>query len=921
MVSIVTLASTKSYMAIDVLSIAEKGSKRTIMKKTIALMLMTSVWLGGCSGRTDDTGDVDPNDPLVIAAAQAQSGSIRVLTTKPSLLTGTGDTAGIIAIVTDEDNRVVPDQEVVFSSDGGVLQNILSTTSDAGEAKADLSLAGDYRNGNITVTATLGNLDASVLVAATGTTMQMIAPETLIRGDAVPLVFSLTDGGGQAVPNQIVSFVSEVGNTFDQNNVNTDANGIASVVVSTNQGADTITAVTLDGAVSQDFPLAVVENIQAVVTPIRVRVISNESAIETGGNDIARITTLVTDDNNRVISGKSVEFSSTGGVLQNISAVTNDAGQATAELSLAGDYRNQNITVTAKVDDEEGSVLLSTSGSTISIAGPTALVNGNTAQLEITLTGGNDQAIANELVSISSLAGNTLSTNTATTDAAGKVVVSVDSDMGTDQITVSALDDTVTKTHDINVAADILTVLNPADHQNISVDLLTLFQVEWISDGAPVAGEEVKFTITAGEVRAPGDTVGTGSVIVATDSSGIATIEVKSNAAGPATVAFSDADDTDPFSQFDIEFVAVQVSNMEVEAAPASVATGNASSIYATVTDDFGNPVKNVAVEFSSANLKGGNLSPVTAVTDSDGKARITFTAGAISSEENELIIEATATDMPSVSSTVSITVTERQLNVIIGLAGTVTEADTDTRYRKAGLVQVTDGAGRPVPDANIVVSMIPTVYRYGKLFGVDTDNNGEPDAWARLDSYSYACESEDKNNNRVLDLGEDSNGNGLLDQGEDANQNGRLDINEDVNNFGVLDPSDPGLVDSDPVNQPTVIGGQITTDANGVGFFSLAYPQSNAWWFDVRINARVQALGVEVVADYDTGLSALATDVNDYTIEPPNLYSPYGELDLEVVVDPVTGAFRQQAILDSNGRPASFTVPITCDQPSREIF
>ena len=146
-------------------SIAGKMSMRTTMKKTIALILMTAVWLAGCSGRTDEEAAVDPNDPLVIAAAQAGIGQIRTLTTTPSLLTGSAESASIIAIVTDENNRAIDEQEVSFSSDGGVLQNIASTTLQSGEASAELNLAGDFRNGNISVTASIGSHEATTVAS------------------------------------------------------------------------------------------------------------------------------------------------------------------------------------------------------------------------------------------------------------------------------------------------------------------------------------------------------------------------------------------------------------------------------------------------------------------------------------------------------------------------------------------------------------------------------------------------------------------------------------------------------------------------------------------------------------------------------------------------------------------------------------
>lgn len=848
------------------------------MKKILALMLASLVWLGGCSGRTDEA--ADSADPLEIGAAlEAADEEIRLVTSSPSLLTGTGETASISAVVVDQQNRVVSDREISFSADGGVLQNIISTTNEIGEATAELSLAGDYRNRNITVTATHGSKSASILVAATGTKIEMVAPEKIILGDTAELSFTLTAGNDGPIPNQTVAFLSEAGNTFSQNSALTDANGVARIAVSTSAGADVINVMAVEGTVDQDFDFAVVENEAAVVTPVRIRVISNQSSIETGGNDVARITTLVTDESNRVISGKSVDFSSSGGVLQNITSVTNEAGQANAELSLAGDYRNQDIIVSAQVDDQTGTVLVTTSGSSLSVSGPTALVSGNTAELEITLSSGNGQPIANEVISLESSAGNTLSAETVTTDSSGKATVTVGSTAGNDSITVSALGSTVTRIHDIQVAADILSVVNPDSYSSLEVDTAAQFQVLWESNGAPVANGLLKFTITAGAVRAVGDTTDASSVVVATDANGIATIEVESTAAGAATIAFSDANDADPFSQFDVEFVAVDIARIAIESTPASVATGNSSTMLATVTDTFGNPVKNIDVEFSSPDLNGGTLSPVTAQTDGDGQARITFEAGDTPTAEDELVITATVADTPSINASTRLTVTERQLNVIVGLAGDLTEADADTRYRRAGLVQVSDGAGRPVSDATVLVSVIPQRYRYGNLIQVDSDGDGELDSWAY--GLTHDCLAEDKNKNRILDTAnEDTNGNSVLDNGEDTNQNGLLDIDEDVNSNGILDPSDPALVDADPFNTPTVIGGQITTDSSGVGFFSLAYPQSNAWWFNVEIIARVQALGVEGVATYSSGLDAIASDVNNLEASPPNIVSPYGVVD-----------------------------------------
>ena len=835
------------------------------MKKTTALLMVAALLLGGCSSRDPEDASlpevVTDGSDLSIGEALAAPvdldpglvNAISVFSDPPSVLTGSSDRATITALVLDDQNRAIPGFEVSFGTDGGALQNIQAITNEAGEAIAELNLQGDFRNKSVTVSATVGEQTSEVVVVSLGSAITMTAPEDLVVGQTADLTFTLLSGADTPIANEIVQFSSQAGNSFSQNSGVTNAQGVATVSVGTSAGADVITAVALEGTALASTNLAVAENIQAIVTPVRLRVISNESVIETGGNDVARITTLVTDENNRVLSGQEVAFSSTGGVLQNITGVTNEAGQATAELSLAGDFRNQTITVTAEADGEVGDVLIATEGSKVTVAGPTALVSGDTAELEITLIAGNDQPIVNEVLSVSSSAGNTIQPATAVTDANGKATITVSSENGTDRIVIAALGSTVAAVHDLQVAADVLTV-DAGSFDDLPVSTFSPFNVEWTSNGFPVVGQMMRFSTTAGVVRAAGSTgAGSSSIDVATDSTGLAEVEILSNSAGPATISFSDSLDSDPTSQFEVTFVATVPDSVTVTATPASVSTGNSSTVSAMVVDAFGNPVKDTIVEFSSPDLRGGSLSPVSAVTDGDGIASVTFTGGNLATVTDGISITATATDFPAVvPADVNMTVTERQLNVIIGLSGSIEEQQSDTRYSKTGVVQVTDGAGRPVPDATIQVFLTPTLYRFGFLTPVDTDGDSTPDAYGLVTT--TLCEAEDQNGNRILDAGEDSNNN------------------------GILDPRDPALVDVDPLNQPTVIGGQITTDASGAGFFTIVYPQSNALYFDVTITARVEALGTEAVAEFDTGpLQMSVADASNLEAAPPNDVSPFG--------------------------------------------
>lgn len=833
------------------------------MKKTIALLIVAVIWLGGCSSRDPDTvagqttatgsGATEPGIGAANAAPE-QPGQVRIFSDQPSLLTGDPNRALITAVVTDDDNRAIPGHLVSFASDGGVLQNIVEITNESGEATAQLSLAGDYRNRNITVIATVEDEAAEMLVVSQGSAITMSAPENLIIGQTADLQFTLLSGAGSPIPNQTIQFNSEAGNQFSQYSAVTDALGVASVSVSTAAGADVISAIALDGTALTSTPLTVVENVEAIVTQSRVRLISTAQQLSTGTNEVVSITTLVTDESNRVLSGKSVSFSSTGGVLQNIVGTTNEAGQATAELSLAGDLRNQDIVISAMVDELVSELTVKAEGSNFKLEGPTAIASGDEAELKIFLENGVGQPIANELVKVSSTAGNTILPESGVTDSDGMISVMVGSASGSDRILVSALDNTVTAGRELQVAVDVLTVIpQTVPYDSIPVDTYTPFSVQWTSSGIPVSNQSMRFISTAGMLRAVNSGApGTSSVDVFTDANGIAIVEVLSTSAGPATISYSDSLDADPLSQHRVDFVATMPSRVEIEATPASVATGTASTISAVVTDAYGNPVKDIVVEFSSPDLRGGTLSPVSFVTDKDGKADISFNAGSLPTETDGIEIVGVLTDYGQVApATTRLTVTESQLNVIIGLSGVLSEIETDTRYSKTGVIQVTDGAGRPVPDATILLGLDSLEYAYGFMAGYDEDDDDKSDRWGMV--ITTRCEAEDMNGNRILDPGEDSNNN------------------------GELDPRDPALVDEDTENSPTLVASQITTDSSGVGFFTLVYPQSNAGYFALEVVARVEALGTEGVATYRTGLDMSSGDADNIDVSPPNAVSPYG--------------------------------------------
>jgi len=571
-----------------------------------------------------------------------------------------------------------------------------------------------------------------------------------------------------------------------------------------------------------------------------IRAISDANNIATGGTDKATITALITDDSNRAVAGSTVAFSSSGGVLQNMSVETDENGEASAELTLAGDYRNQNITVVVTSGASSNEVLIAASGSEIDISGPGALVLGDSAELTITLTAGNDEPIANEELTFSSSANNTITPAVATTDSEGRVVITVDSANGDDTVSVTALNSTVLGSHDLNVAEDLLSFDKPADGAELAVGTVHEVEVLWQSEGQPVIGEILRFGITAGQI--------TGLTSVVTNGSGRASVLVTSNSAGPATVTVT-AESGDPATQHEIEFVATTPAVLSVSASSTRVPTSDTASITALVTDANSNPVKNQEVVFYSADLKGGQLNPAAAVTNSEGQATVTFTAGQQATGFRDIVISAEVS-ATTITGLTELTVVERVLNVTLGTSGLLDIIAGQTQYGLPFAVQVADGGGSPLENATVEISIAPIHYKKGRyVIALDADDNP-----FLAQSVSVTCESEDLNGNRLLDAG------------------------EDVNNNGVLDPQDPAVIAAHVSVVPTVESGVISTNANGSGYFELVYPASSSEWSKVRITARAIALGVEAEEVFDTILPVLADRVDDVDDSPPNWLSPYGQ-------------------------------------------
>jgi len=611
----------------------------------------------------------------------------------------------------------------------------------------------------------------------------------------------------------------------------------------------------------------------AIGQEINVRVISSQPSLLTGDQATADITAAVTNASNLPMADMEITFSANGGVLQGAQTVTDENGEATAVLSLKYDSANQDILVKAVAGNFDGVARVVAEGSTLELSGDENVVPGNDVEIEAKLTAGDGSAIANEIVTISSANGNALSSTSALTDPQGVVSVTSGSVNGGDTITFMALVDalgnpSVSQAHKFSVSDDQLQFASDSKTE-FGVNQAHEINVEWSYNGEPIAQKDLKFSITAGQIL--------GDSVVTTNNAGVAKVSVLSTIAGEVTLYVS-APDGSVTNKHTFDFVGDTPALIKVNTTSSRVNIRDKASISAIITDANGNPVKNTTVVFSSSNLKGGQLSATSAVTNTKGIAEIVFTAGTAATEQGEIEIYAEV-DGSDIFSSAELTIVEPVLNVTMGTAHEIFTTGAETQYYVNYVVQVADGGGQALKGAQVQLSIQPVSYTKGHLLLVDENGISRNDAedkdtwkedhWAKHRSTTLLCFGEDTNGNRILDAG------------------------EDTNNNGVLDPQDPALLA--PVTEEglaTLEGnGTLTTDDTGSGYFRVQYPITNSRWASINVVARAQALGVEATT---TLWNTLDYDVKEYPASnsnPANRVSPYGmQLDYnEYAADGIT--------------------------------
>ena len=560
-----------------------------------------------------------------------------------------------------------------------------------------------------------------------------------------------------------------------------------------------------------------------------VSVLASSPSLPSDPGQSLDITVVVRDVNNVAVGGVTVLLSSDSGILTVLDPITNANGVVEAQINAGGDPSTRTITISADANGVVGTVGIDVLGTTLSLSGATSLAQGDSAPYTIVLSDAGGNGISGQTVDISSSAGNTLESNSLTTDVGGQAqVLLTASAAGLDTLTATALG--ISATQDLTVSDDSFSLTAPLSGDEVLLNTPATVELTWAIAGVPQVGQNISFSATRGTLS---------SFSAVTDGAGVATVTISSNNAGASVITATNSTGTTTGVQ--IEFVADVPASISVQASPFTIGPGEQSAITAIVRDPANNLVKNEIVVFVLDDVTGGQLSVAQAVTDSQGRAQTFYTASSTTSANNGVSVTASVQANNAISEAVTLTVAQRELFISIGTGNSIFEPNT-AQYRVEFVVQVSDSQGNGVEGVNVQVDILSDYY-YKGFWTYDTVAS----AWVQI-LRAGPCADEDVNRNGVLDAGEDFNGSGRVEAG----------------NVAAAVPQ-------------TGSNGTFVTDTGGFGIVDVFYAQDHARWVQATIEATTSVQGTEFAKASSFVLPINGDDVDDENTVPPGVNSPFG--------------------------------------------
>lgn len=255
--------------------------------------------------------------------------AIRLLTSAPVLGSGESNPATdgvtITAIVTDQNNLVVPDQLVAFSlpNNDGTLKAVgTGVTDEFGQASATLTTGGNPEERTISVQAKAQTISQTIQIPVTGTQLSLSGASSVGLNNTVIFSVTFTNSKGNGIANRPVAISAAPGTSItflDGASVMTNQNGAAQFRVQgqtpTGGTPEVITASALGETTTAQ--LSVSQYQLDITSPVPGQQV-----------ELGQTVTIEAQLQGMPNAGQTLAFSATRGVLSDVSAVTDGAGNS-----------------------------------------------------------------------------------------------------------------------------------------------------------------------------------------------------------------------------------------------------------------------------------------------------------------------------------------------------------------------------------------------------------------------------------------------------------------------------------------------------------------------------------------------------------------------------------------------------------------
>ncbi|MGG4609552.1 Ig-like domain-containing protein [Providencia sp. Me31A] len=590
--------------------------------------------------------------------------------------------------VTDAHGNPVPNVEVQFSTDKGQLTANTVKTDSHGVAKTEIT---STSAGNATITVTVDGKNTTQTIefisdkttsAVTPNNIHVANPQTVANGKTPnPIEITVTDAHGNPVPNVEVQFSTDKGQ-LTANTVKTDSHGVAKTeITSTSAGNATVT-VTVDGKNTTQTIEFISDKTTPQMTP---PILSTSQSPVANGKQPIEVKVQLVDANNNPLANTEVKWQSdkgANGVSLTETTITDQNGFANTiiESTFAGKVL---VTATANgVTPQDITVQFVPDKSTVTIK-PTDLMishsssiaDGSTPNpIEVTVTDAHGNKVPNIEVTFATTQGKLV---------ASKVI--------TDANGVAKTQLTSTKTGNTTVTVTVggnrfdKTISFVANHQTAKIDSVTPeVKNQYLADGKttvaytakvvdanqnPIMNTDINWSSDVAEVVF---SQGTSK----TDDKGITTVMVTSTKAKPTVITATTNNHSLPASR--ITFVAdsaqAQITTFNINKSTLIANQTDTAIIETLITDNYGNPLENIAVTLTSNRGKDDTLTALTPLFKTNTKGYVK--AEVNTAKAGDMILSAQiANHSPTKSATLkaiadnttaSITITASQKNVQI---------------------------------------------------------------------------------------------------------------------------------------------------------------------------------------------------------------------------------------------------------------